>query len=275
MKIKCLKLAKMVLMIFVALNINSCSTSDSEPKPEKKCKVTSFNSGNLFYDELVMTSYNYNSSFSGMINLIYDGNLISKVLGGLVYIDYPGSQSNYSFMLSDDVEQNIVYSDNTITVTTSGLYTKVFVVVNDVLVSQTTTYKSFDPYVFVNYSSGLHEYEYSGSTIIEKKDGNTRRIFYLENGNLAKVELFFRDYQTSKIYKKIEYLFTNYDAKPNLLKGKFFIHGNFFKAFSRNNYKNFEMKYYDYIDEQYKLNERNFYNSSIDISNDTFELDCN
>ena len=131
MKIKCLKLAKMVLMIFVALNINSCSTSDSEPKPEKKCKVTSFNSGNLFYDELVMTSYNYNSSFSGMINLIYDGNLISKVLGGLVYIDYPGSQSNYSFMLSDDVEQNIVYSDNTITVTTSGLYTKVFVVVND------------------------------------------------------------------------------------------------------------------------------------------------
>jgi hypothetical protein len=127
---------------------------------------------------------------------------------------------------------------------------------------------------FVNYSPGLHEYQYNGNLITETKNGLVRRLFYLSQGNLVKVELFLRD-ANAEIVKKIEYLFSNYDQQPNLLRGNFFIHGCFFKAFSVNNYRKLEIKYYNYINNAYQLDESQYAIFNYNLPEDMFVQECN
>jgi hypothetical protein len=228
----------------------------------------------MYFDELKNLTLAGNPNFTERLNLSYSNNRIVQVQGGLWKTPSGGSQTYY-FWRNDFVE-DVVYSENKITVNSVGFYSKEFVIAHGKIQSQKTTYNPGLSFLnIVNYSSGLHEYQYIGNTIVETTNGQTRRIFYIENGNLVKVELFFRD-ATNQIYKKIEYLLSNYDNTPNLLKGKFFIHGNFFKAFSNNNFKKFEMKAYNFVEGTYQLDPNEYAQFTFNsIPADMFIQDCN
>lgn len=248
----------------------SCSNSDSTPS----CRLVSFDDYGVYYDEIKNGYYSFDPSYSGKFNLEYENNIISIIHGGLKNLSLPGN-SNISFSQSDDVHDNLVYNANSITVNNYHLYSKEFVIVDGKLVSQNIEYSNYLPDEAIeDYSPGLHTYEYVGNKIIEKVGSFTRRIFYIENGNLAKIDWFFGS-SPDVIYKKKEYLFTNYDSTPNLLKGKFYINGFFFKAFSNNNYRKIEINTYDFNNGVYELNQGqySFFNYG-EFTTDMFIQDC-
>lgn len=271
MKIKSLNILKITIAVLLCLNFFSCSEEDDVQVPI--CRVENFRVVNMFYDEFLRTMHGTTSD--GKIYLEYDAlGRINRVIGGLLYQPFPFV--NTPFMMSSYVEEEVIYEGNKITVDSYRMYKKEFEIQDGILLSQKTTYaQSFDIFLLADYCSEVLYYEYQDNLILEKENGLVRRIFHLENGNLVQVELFLRNYNLENI-GKIEYILSEYDSTPNLLKGKFFIHGNFFKAFNNNNYKSFLVRRYDYVDGDYVLSQfGNLYNSSYEnLPNDLFVEDC-
>lgn len=256
--------------VFVAESRVSPSITSS------KCRVESFWIVGLYFDEIKNLSVTATPDFTERLGLNYLNGKISQVVGGLKRYPPGGTTTSTEFYWTNDYLEDIVYNGNMITVNSIGMYSKTFVIDNGKIKSQSTTYSTAFQYNdIVNYSPGLHMYEYAGNTILEKKNGVIRRIFYMEDGNLAKVELFIRN-ATGDIVKKIEYLLTQYDTAPNLLKGKFFINGNFFNAFSKNMFRKREVKYYNVVDGQYQLDPMQFEISGpFTIPGNMFNQVCN
>lgn len=268
MKNKSLNIVKITLVVLLCLNFFSCSDNE-----DSYCRVENFRSVNIFYDEFLPTSYGYNYSFDGKIYLQYDNSgRINKVLGGLLCLPHPTPSS--PFYMSNNVEEYVVYEGTKIRVASLNMYEKEFEIQDDQLVSQKTTYTpNLNIFLLADKCSEVLYYEYQGNVVLEKENDLTRRIFHLENGNLVKVELFLRNFNAENI-GKIEYTLSDYDSNPNLLKGKFFIHGNFFKAFSNNNYKRFSVRRYDYVDGNYVLLGEMLSFSYENFPNDLFVENC-
>lgn len=246
-------------------NINSDFSS--------KCKLISFSTTNMFFEELKIAPFVFNPNFDNRIHLNYLNARISQIQGGIVR-SMPGGTEN-SYYWTNNVSTNLVYSSDTITVNNNGFYLKKFILSGNRIKKQITSYNpSLSFAEVVNYSPGLHEYQYNGNLITETKEGFVYRLFYLEQGNLVKVELFFRDV-TGTIFRKMEYLFSDYDQHPNLLKGKFYIHGNFFKAFSNNNYRKLEIKTYNYINNSYQLDASQNVTFTYNFPADMYAQECN
>ena len=273
MKNKSLNIVKAVVMVLLCLNFFSCS----EESKSEVCRTESFQTFNIVYDEFLPTLYSFNASFDGKIRLEYDDlGRIDKVVGGLQYLPYPSSLSPFS--MSNSVEEDVVYEGNKIIVDSERMYVKEFEIQNDLIVSQKTTYaQSLNFFLLADHCTQLLSYEYQNNVILEKENGLTRRIFHFENGNLTTVEFFLRNFNAENLGKLI-YTFSEYDAKPNLLKGKFFIHGNFLKAFSNNNYKRYTVHRYDYVDGEYVITgpgQGEIYSYSIqNLPNDLFVENC-
>lgn len=186
----------------------------------------------------------YNPDYSGKLNFEYDNfQRIVKVKGGLktIYLVFP-SVTTWAF--NDDVSDTITYDGEIISVRYSNNlqrrpFDKEFLVSNGELKSRKVTlyYRPF------NAAPEIYTYEYITDGVIEKKNGVNYRTFTIQNGNVTKVEHLIYN-SDNQITGKEEYLFTDYDNGINLLKGKYYINGALFKAFSNNNYKGY--KYYKY-----------------------------
>lgn len=271
MKNENLNMVKITIVVLLCLNFFSCSDTDDGPY----CRVDNFRTLNIFFDEFLPTLYSSSPSFDGKIYLEYDASgKINKVVGGLLYLPFPGSINPFS--MSNSVEENVIYDGSKIRVVSHNMYEKEFEIQGNQLVSQITTYKQgLNTFLLADYCLGTLNYTYQDNVVLEKENNLTRRIFHLENGNLVKVELFLRNNNFENT-GKIEYNFSEYDSNPNLLKGKFFIHGNFFKSFSNNNYKRFSVRRFDYVDGNYVLSQMGeMYSSSIEnLPNDMFTENC-
>jgi len=252
------------LFLFV-LSVTSCSNDEASPS----CKLLSSSTKPLYYDELPAV-INYNPNFSGKINFEYDANgRMIKILGGPMR-----TGSNYNtFMFYDEIEHDITYVGDTIRVesflNSPNGYTKY------ILEDDKIAYRSYLPYgpsTIPHYT-----YEYEGDTVLELQNGVTLRTFYRENNNLIKIEEIRRT-DAGQIFLKKDVLFSEYDSSLNLLKGKFFINGAFYAAFSNNNFKRVDIKIYEYVDEQYVLLSENFYTFGYSIGEnnipDLFEQEC-
>ncbi len=274
MKNESLNIAKITILVLLCLNFFSCSENEDEVLIPS-CRVENFKTFNIFYDEFLPTFYNLNGSFDGKIYLEYnDFGLVNKVVGGLLYQPYPSSNS--PFTIANGIEENVIYDGSKIRVASLNMYEKEFEIQGNLLVSQKTTYaQGINFFLLADKCSEILYYEYEGNVVLEKENGLIRRIFHLENGNLVKVELFLRNYNFENT-GKLEYNFSEYDSNPNLLKGKFFIHGNFFKSFSNNNYKRFALRRFDYVDGSYVLSQNSeLYSSSYEnLPNDLFVENC-
>lgn len=245
---------KTLLSSALLLLLLSCTSSENNTENNTDCKLSSVKVLTLEYDDITFSNEVFNQNFSGKISFEYNNNnQITKVKGGLKSISTANSFTNW--VLYDDVEDTVSYpANNQIKVEHSSNvspkpYEKIFTIENGSLIHQSVKKNYLSGPIFFDY-----DYEYQDNTIIEKHNGITNRTFHLSNGNLQKVETILYSSNQSIIGKK-EYVFSNYDEKENLLKGKFFINGSFFKAFSKNNYQKIELNSYDYINNEYILNQ--------------------
>lgn len=108
---------------------------------------------------------------------------------------------------------------------------------------------------------------YAADSAVEKDvSGTTLRTFFFTNGNLTKIVELMVGYW-GNIYGKKEILLEGYDNRKNPLKGKHYICGAFYRAFSVNNFTSWTENTYSYDNGCYTLNGR--YNSKIEITYDS------
>lgn len=258
---------------FLLLVILSCS---SDENGEETCRLTSVMAKTLFY-EGVPAAVLANPNFSGKIKFEYNSNgQIIKMIGGPVNVN-PGS-GNGDFMFTDNMINAVSYQGSIIKAENRngmGAYANFNIIEYTVEQGRLIAKKVKDDDYEINY-----QYEYVHNQIIEKVGDDLYRTFYFDNNNLVKVEQILYDYQTSETVGKIDILLSNYDTHENLLQGKYFVNGAFYKAFSKNNFRNFERKHYNYIGGEY-VDSGNFssfsFNTNVDQNGlvDLFETTCN
>ncbi|TCN55583.1 hypothetical protein D0809_16380 [Flavobacterium circumlabens] len=267
---------KNILLLIIALISVACS-KDSEDNNEKECSLVSAKITGFYYDDITISNDASNSNFSGKISFEYDiQNRINKVKGGLQHV--PDGNNLNKWGLSNDVEDVVTYDNNTIKVdysanSESKPYKKEFTLNNGILISRKVTKiypLQLDPVIYT--------YEYNGDEIKEKINGKVYRTFTLSADNLIKIEQIKYGFPNNEIVGKREYLFLNYDSSQNLLKGKFYINGAFFKAFSKNNYTQLKIREYSFKDNTYTLEDES--GTSFELTYDAdniaslFERDC-
>lgn len=236
---------------------------DNDSVPVDKCRVTSASTSTLVFDDITINGYN--EHFPEKLYFEYDAsNRIIKTRGGLRATYGLGSLAPM-WTLFGDVNDTIMYDNGTIRVKYSNgsetrPYDKEFVLSGNELLSRKVTL--FDS--TTHSITSTYTYEYTGSGVVEKKDNFVYRTFTIENGNLIKVELFDYDPANGSGYKE-EYFFDDYDTSDNLLKGKFYINGAFFKAFSNNNYRSY--RYNNYIIENGVYRLRQSFEQGINFTN--------
>ncbi|MCI9846445.1 hypothetical protein [Flavobacterium pectinovorum] len=266
---------KIFLLVCLTTVLFSCSNDKNEAI--KTCKVVSVKTLILTYDDIVLSNTVFDPNFTGKINFEYDNqNRISKVKGSFVSI--PTSNNLTNWRMSNEAEDLITYENDIIKVQYShnftSPYTKEFVIDDDRLINRKTT--NFYPF---KSEPILYTYEYNGNEIMEMLNGRVYRKFLLSAGNLIKVEQIKYSFPDNEVIGKREYIFSGYDTSENLLKGKFFISGALFTAFSKNNYSNIKVCDYGFSDNVFKLlNTTSYtYEPSYDLDNISliFERECN
>lgn len=227
---------KLFLIGIIVSFFGSCSTEDNQIQNSSSCKVTSIKLWTLFFDDFGFWDFVIPPNVSGKLYFDYDlqGRIV-KTRGGFIK-NIPG-QNVADFIFTEDAFDTITYQGNKVTVQYSANYP-------DARSKKQFTFASNGNPISVNVKGNNfnvpfeidYTYVYSANQVEEKLNGNINRRFFLENDNLVKVEQFYYT-STNIVFRKEETFFSNYDDSANLLKGKFFINGNFCKAFSKNNYK--------------------------------------
>ena len=253
----------------------SCSSDDG-----KTCRVTSVELKTIYYEQMEVLLVD--PFFSGKIKFEYNGDgQIVKMIGGPVSVYYPtGSGFEEGLFIDDALVNEVFYQGDVITAQDNYRHNMPGRIIDYKIESGKLIARKVK-----NYDNDIEEtidyqYEYGSNQIIEKKENNIFRTFYLEDDNLVKVEQVHRNYLTGEIMWKTEIIFSDYDSYENLLRGKYFVNGAFFKAFSKNNFRRLQKKHYDYIEGQY-VESGNFYNfgfnTNVDQNGlvDLFETICN
>jgi len=247
----------------------SCSgDDDSISSTEPSCQIESLQIKSLFFDETKIGN-TFNPNPPDSIHFDYDNqNRIIRVKGGVISVS-SSSSFNTTWAISKNAEDIITYNQDTISVDySSNMYfkpfAKKFVIRDNQLIAQKISYYSSATQQII--ATNTHTYEYSPNEVIEKRNGILYRTFTLENGNLVKVERINTNLQTGDPDSRETYILSNYDNSPNLMKGKFFINGYFFKAFSNNNCKKIEFwktQFVNGVEEPY-----DYASYTIDFGND-------
>lgn len=265
----------------------SCSSDDNST--EDNCKLLSYQSAQLYYEYLDRNLFGATNSFSlnfDGVNLVYDNqNRISGVSGGPRKI--PSGPNLSEWIMSNDVAYSITYSGNT--VTTTSVVTSFFGETNNVYTISASKIDSRSVILLVGliYDTVHFTYEYGNNKVLEYKNNALYRTFYFEDDNLLKVEeLRYGNLENpfgepNTLVGKFEIVFSEFDILPNLLEGKFYLDGAFFKAFSKNNYHKIERLQYIFNQETQTfefidiVNFRSFnFGFNADGSTALFATDC-
>ncbi|UMY67002.1 MULTISPECIES: hypothetical protein [unclassified Flavobacterium] len=223
---------KLFFVFALAAIVFGCSNDESEPS----CRLISVSTLPLWFEDYLTGVPSSDPTFDGKLHFSYVNGKIAKVKGGMMRRSDP-----HTFFMTGSVEDSLVYNGDSV---------RVYVAHNiDPFLQRVHTYRitnnqlTYWKKAEVSVSGLVYfpnlTYEYNGDTILEKRNGNLWRVFEMQNGNLTKVTQNFYDAQGQYAGKR-EWLFTDYDTSPNLLKGKFYIEGAFFAAFSNNNYRRWE-----------------------------------
>ena len=261
---------------FIAGIILSCLISCTADDNTETCKMTSTKTAALYYDNIYLVAYNPN--FSGKIRFEYTGGKITKILGGPQYSSF--GFTDYIFL--DTIENDVSYANDTIYVenNTYGYYSENPYVEKYVIKNGKLKYRK--SYTWMQGSGPWATeatYEYSGDDIFEKVNGVLARTFHTENQNLVHVEQIHYGL-SGEIWGKTTWSFSNHDDNDNLLKGKFFINGAFYTAFSKSNWREIVVQKYTYENGQFTPNENTFHSwydadAQLELTGFLFETDCN
>jgi hypothetical protein len=251
------------MIAFVAI---SCSSDNANG-----CRLVSVKSKTLTYDQITGT-VSYNPDYLGKIKFQYNSqNQIVKTIGGPYTYNDGSGQNNIRF--SNDLENNISYQGNKIIAEDrfdlDHPKTVEFTFGNGVLThkKEITTYSNNSTYV-VDY-----EYIYNTNLIEEKLNNEPYRLFYFEAGNLIRVEQLLYNIN-HEVIGRYDLVFSEYDTSENQIKDMFFIKGNFYKAFSTNNHKREDRRYYNYVNGEFVLDSQNGSSFVLESTDDLFEQEC-
>jgi hypothetical protein len=279
-----------IYFVFFILLIASCSTSDNNDL-EDACQLISYEPAQLYYEyfnreDLGFRVDNFDPDFNG-IEIQYDNNdRIIKIIGGPT--PFPMGSGLTGWLISDLTQYDIEYSENNISISSTiesfyGDTTNDYTIVNSRIAQRSIIIPQGLLNEKVNFT-----YQYQENKVLEFKGDDLHRTFYFENRNLIKIEkLIYHDInnpleESDILHAKYETIFSEFDNLPNLLEGKFYIDGAFFKAFSKNNYHKIESKYYTYNQDtgsfEHNSNLVNWrsYNFGVneDGSSGLFTIDC-
>lgn len=245
---------KSIYFLFFILLFASCSTSDDNSL-ENSCLLISYEPAQLYYEyfnreDLGFRVDGFDPDFNG-IEVQYDNNdRVIKVIGGPT--PFPMGSGLTGWLISDLTQYDIEYSENNVSITSAiesfyGDTTNDYTIINSRIAQRSIII----PQGLLS-EKVVFSYQYEDDRVIEYQGSDLFRTFYFENRNLVKIEelIYFNPdnifEDSDMLYGKYEIIFSEFDNLPNLLEGKFFIDGAFFKAFSKNNYHKIESKYYTY-----------------------------
>lgn len=262
-------------LIFGLILFSSCKKKSFE----KNCKLNSVSVSALIYDEYQFCPQ-FDPNAPKKVEFEYDNNnKISKVSGGLTLVACGSTFGMW--ILWDSAYQLVTYNGSTIIAqhftypgSQQAYEVREFVIKNDIVESVRITKPSAP-----NSTPIENTYQLNGNLIEEKRNGNLFRTFTIENNNLVKAERIFKNQFTGEIGGKTEILFQNYDNKVNYLRGKYFIVGAFYKAFSKNNYTKITTRNFSYENNTYKLVQETSVDFPLKYNGDDvaeiFEVQCN
>lgn len=268
---------RVVLLLFAFLIIFSCKKEEisSVTHKLKNCQIEYL----FFEDDLMMTGDNSlifpPDTQDNKCNYLYADNKMIKSTGGFLSIPTGTIISNQLF--SNDFYDSISTVGRTIYV-----YTKYKI--NGSLLENITNPTIFNldshgKLIKITKKDAYHKgafdlnYTYSDNQIDETfSNGTVRRKFYFEKNNLVKVVSEVYDLK-GLLYSKKEFLFQEFDDKPNPFKNMYFVKGAFFRAFSDNNYKSHTTNvYYRSSDGTLKLTSRYWFTMPFLYNADGYPL---
>ncbi len=234
-----------VLFVFIGVACEKNSPSGSH-------QLTSCHIEYLFFRDDIRMYYTEPVLFPAggeplMCSYRYDGGIVVRNIGG--FIPVPAGTNLMTNMFSTAAYDSLVPGDGSV-----ASYTK-FVdsegLTHENALNPVIYYQDPDNHLSritrkSQFSSDIVSYTYIDSIgFIQEMLNDTipYRKFYFENSNLVKVT---REYHTPQgVLTSIrEFLFGDYDDHPNPFKGKYYLRGAFFRAFSEHNYQSYTINEY-------------------------------
>lgn len=247
-----------LLAFIISIFIISCSEKDLEIDDVTNCRLDEILPGAMFYEySNINNSIVFSNSGQVRIKLFYsDNGILDSIKGG------PINLGGYTF--NSNVTYRFSYVSDEILVEHTAEYssTSSYKISNDKLIS-----RIYNP----NYNQFVvpreFHYIYEDNLIYEFLNGILFRTYHLTNNNLTKVDEFHYTLESPpELFRKREITFSGFDNKPNLLKGKFYIDGAFYKAFSDNNYTSISARYYDYNGQDFTLDPSYTFDGSFTLN---------
>ncbi len=263
------------VLFLIVLFVVSCSSDDGEDNTDSPsnrlldCHIHYL----LFKDDIRLTNYN-NIVFHEVdsVTYNYENGFASRVVGGFMYHD---PAINSGLRITNRVSDSIVKVGNTY---------KVYILPAIPYMVQDVNPENPIEYVIVDYKiqkitrrdGFVFDYVYEDNVINEiyAENGVISRTFYLENGNLIKIEKFTHNFNLELI-GQTEMLFQDYDSNPNPFKGKYYLIGSFFHSFSENNFRSIEVNKFNVLDDgSFVLESSNQYSmlENLDYNSDGYPL---
>jgi|GEM_PF-2342762 len=254
----------------LAFFLISCSSDNTD----SGCHLTSVSVAPFWFDDYLTGIPAFDPGFDGRLHFEYVNGKVVKVKGGMMRMSEPDS-----FFLTASVEDSLVYHGDSVHVYVAHNIGEFPERVNTYCITDNhlVYWRKAEVFSGAIYFPAL-TYEYNGNTILEKRNGSLWRVFEMQEGNLTKVTQNFYDAQGQYVGKR-EWLFKNYDTSPNLLKGKFYIEGAFFAAFSNNNYTRWEERSSYVVDGQEIFSDPSYVDYGLTYDTNgiatIFEQSCN
>lgn len=233
----------LILILFI-----SCSKDDVKLNENVDYFPESYHFKNMNYPLNMIL----NPSLDNLVKINYDfNNKIINRVGGIFYL---GAGSGAGSIFTNEIYDEVLYSDNLIQINRKTSSTNYFI--HDferklILNNQNKIIKK------ITYQEGIYPYNdtiayfYNGSGQISetfKGDLNLfnekAKFYYNQNGNLDSIVLK-KHYQNEPYYSKEKQVFSNFDNAPNPLKKLVIFEETFTRALSKNNYSKYEKFTYD------------------------------
>jgi hypothetical protein len=247
----------LLLVVFLFAACKDDKTINEEVVTNENITLLSVKTNALVYDEILKTvDLNYlpfyhiknNKNFSNKIFFEYNNKQqIISTTGGIVLVSLPDFYFA-TLIYTDYIKDTIQYIGDTIITINSSFNSDNPNITKSVIKNDQLVFRK----VILNYpvhAENNYTYSYSGDKITETMNGVQTANYYLTEGNLTKVEKLIYN-KAGDISKKTEMIFSGYDKSINLLKGKFFITGAFYCAFSENNHNKMVVQNYSMVDNE-------------------------
>ncbi len=232
---------KKIILIFVSLLCFGCE-NNSESIIVKSLIIDQYNFRNMDYSTSVLGD--------GIVKLNYQDSKIVKRIGALSILD---PASGFNFVFNQNLFEEIIYSQNLITITRKINSTSQ--TVNPDL--ETITLNNDNKMISkVRERFGLPTeteiFLYDASNLLKESNsgdkttingGKNAKYYYNSNKNLDSIVTI--NYSLNVLKTKRIQTFTNYDYDTNYTKNLFLFDETFYRSLSKNNYKKYTSKTFD------------------------------